>query len=133
MGVLTKRSPTLDLHNLESASSSRESHAHTGRPQAHVEFSDRVSLMHELDQTCGSWEILRHLSDESQSTAYSMTRQLHPSPNGIKSSLRKLEWLGLIERVPGGSVSKPFCLTEQGKTLMERPLRAWPLWLTLQR
>jgi DNA-binding HxlR family transcriptional regulator len=95
-------------------------------------LGEQVSLLHELNRHCGTLEILRLLNDEGPATKYAMTRSLHPAPSGIKSSVRCLEWLGLIERVPGDSVSKPYHLTEQGKALVSQPLNAWPLWLAIQ-
>ena len=97
------------------------------------EFGEMVCLRHELNQHCGTLEILQLLNDEGQATKYAMAREVHPTANGIRSSVEWLEWLGLVERVPGPSRSKPYRLTEQGGELVNSPLRTWPRWLIVRR
>ena len=96
-------------------------------------YSELVCLRHELNRHCGTLEILQLLEDESEATKYAMSRELHPTANGIRNSVDWLEWLGLIERVPGHSQTKPYRLTEQGRALVNSPLRTWPRWLVVRR
>ena len=110
-----------------------------GEPPENVEpdsvggFSEPVCLRHELNRHCGTLEILQMLDDESQATKYAMSRELHPTAKGIRSSVEWLECLGLIERDPGHSHSKPYRLTDQGRALVNSPLRTWPRWLVVRR
>ena len=68
---------------------------------------------------------------EGEATKYAMSRKLPPTPKAIASSIHCLEWLGLIEKVPSKSRSKPYRLTSRAKELLGKTLDAWPSWLTV--
>lgn len=91
----------------------------------------RIPLFYALTSYCGTFDILRLLTREGQASKFAMSRKLPPTPKAIASSVHCLEWLGLIERVPSSSRSKPYRLTSVGKDLLAKPLDAWPSWLTV--
>lgn len=101
------------------------------RPRRLRSYRERVPLVLALNTYRGTLDILRLLERIGEATKYAMSRRLPTTRKGIASSVRCLEWLGLIEEAPRDSTSKPYCLTELGRDIVARPIRALPAWVRI--
>lgn len=101
------------------------------RPRRLRSHRGRVPLVLALNTYRGTLDIMRLLKRTGEATKYAMSRRLPTTRKGIASSVRCLEWLGLIEEAPSDSISKPYCLTELGRDIVARPIEDLPVWVKI--
>jgi len=86
-----------------------------------------LSLLWQLEQHRGSFQVLFYLAQEDSATVSRLRRRLRAGQVSIEGSLRSLLGLGLIARdsSPRFPFAKEYRLTQQGTALVRTALSSW--------